>query len=202
MTAPLFWSKFLSSREQTDRFTNALVASLRSLRRVNPRDKITTIAGCELLKKLPSLWVFLEGFSNVLREVGDGRFCGISIVRWCRCKAGLGEQVCRLELGPPFSIQVRPLACGLPRRDLHNVSIVIDAFDQTVDPSEAQRFTNHVFVGDRFLPGVSFIENGPDSWAGRLIACQPCPPIFAACEVQGYEVLDWRQLRLHRRILS
>ena len=121
-------------------------------------------------------------------QVRDGRFCGVGIVRWCRCKPGRREQVCRLELSPPFSIKVRPLAGGLSRRDLHGVSIFIEAFDQTVDPSEAQRFSNYVFVGDRLLPGVTFIENEPDPWARLVVLCQPCPPIFAASEMEGYEV--------------
>ena len=46
VTAPLFESKFLSSREHTDRFANALLARLRPLRRMNPGDEVTTIAGC------------------------------------------------------------------------------------------------------------------------------------------------------------
>ena len=43
MHAPLFESKFLASREQTDRFTNAILARLRPLRHMNPDDEVATL---------------------------------------------------------------------------------------------------------------------------------------------------------------
>src|SRR5439155_8024086 len=101
---PRDWSSDVCSSDlgkQTDRFANALLARLRPLRRMNPDDEVTTIAGCQFLKELPSLGVPLEGLSDVVRQVRDGRFCGVGIVRWCRCKPGRREQVCRLELSPP-----------------------------------------------------------------------------------------------------
>src|SRR2546430_16477845 len=106
----LFESKFLPGSEQTDRFANALLARLQPLRRMNPDDEVAAMAGREFLKELPSLAVFFEGISDVVRQNGDGRFCGVGILRWRRCEAGRREQVRGLEFGPPFSIKIRPLA--------------------------------------------------------------------------------------------
>src|SRR5262245_48981231 len=129
LTSRLFESEFLSRREQTDRFAYALLARFRPLRRMNPGDEVATIAGCQFLKELPGLGVLLKGLGDVVRQIGDGRFWGVGIVRWCRGKAGRREQVCRLELSPPFSIWIRPLTGGLSGRHLYGVSIVIEAFD-------------------------------------------------------------------------
>src|SRR5262249_32931212 len=146
--APLLESKFLASREQTDRFANALLACLRTLRRMNPGHEVTTVGRRQFLEKLPSLGVLSESLGDIVRQVRDNWCCGIRIVRRRRCNTGLGEQAGSLELSPPFSIEVRPFACRSSRRHLQGVSIVIDALDQTIDPAEAQRLSNHIFVRD------------------------------------------------------
>src|SRR6266511_2400272 len=77
------------------------------------------------------------------------KWSDINRKRWAELKAaGLLTSAGRLEFRPPFAIDVGPLARGLSRCDLESVSVVIETFDKTVDPSEAQRLTNHVFVGD------------------------------------------------------
>ena len=154
---------------------------------MNPDDEVTTMGGRQFLEKLPSLGVLPESLGDVAGQVRDDRFCGVGIVRWRRYKASLCEQAGGLEISPPFSIEVRPFAGGFSRRDLHSVSIVIESFDQTVDPSEAQGLSNHIFVRDRLLPGVAFVENEPDPWAQCVVLCEPCAPLFAGSEVHRHE---------------
>jgi hypothetical protein len=64
-----------------------------------------------------------------------------------------------------LSIQTRPLAGGLPGRDLESIPIIIEAFDETIDPSEAQRLSNHVLIRNQLRTHMTLIEHKPDSWA-------------------------------------
>src|SRR5207249_5465234 len=72
-------------------------------------------------------------------------------------------------------------------------------FDETVDPSEAKRLTNGVFVADRLYPCVGLVEQEPDPWTRRVMLCQPRPPLSATPNLQRHEFCrhaDWPPLRL------
>src|SRR5260370_29992894 len=140
----LLQAKFFSRRHQCDRFANAPLARFRSFSRMNPNDEVTSVGGCQLPKELPRFGICLQRFGDVDRQVGDYWSWRVGIVRGCRCETGRREQASSLKFQPPIPIDIRPLARGLPRRDLEGVSVVIKAFDETIDPSEAQRLANGV----------------------------------------------------------
>src|SRR5687768_17650372 len=117
---------------------------------MEPNDEVTSVGGRQFPKELPRFGICLQRFGDVYGEVGDHRSWRVGVVRWCRRETGRREQAGRLEFSPTFPIDVRPLARGLSRCDLDGVSVVIETFDQAVDPSEAERLTNRVFVADRF----------------------------------------------------
>ncbi len=131
---------------------------------MNPNDEVTSVGGRQLPKELPRFGICLQRFGDVDRKVGDYWSWRVGIVRGCRCETGRREQASSLKFQPPIPIDIRPLTRGLPRRDLEGVSVVIKAFDETVDPSEAQRLTNGVFVGNRLHPCVGLVEDEPDPW--------------------------------------
>ena len=138
---------------------------------MNPHDEVTSVRRRQLAKELPRFEVGLQRFGDVHGQVGDLRSRRVGVVRRRRRQTGRREQAGRLELRPPFAIDVRPLARRLSRCDLDGVSVVIEAFDKTVDPSEAQRLTNRVFVGDRLHPCMSLVADKPDPRARRMVLC-------------------------------
>jgi len=78
-----------------------------------------------------------------------GRESPVVARRYCLRRGretGRRQQAGRLEIRPPFPIDVRRLAGGLSRRNLDRVSVGVQTFDKVVNPTKAQRFTNHVFV--------------------------------------------------------
>jgi len=160
----LLQSKFFPGRQQRDRFANPPLARFRPPGRVNPNDEVTSVGGRQLPKELPRFGICLQGFGDVGRQLGNYWSRRVGIVRGCGRETGRREQACTLKFPPPIPIDLRPLARGLPRRDLEGVSVVIETFDETVDPSEAERLTNGVFVGNRLHPGVGLVEDQPDPW--------------------------------------
>src|SRR6266511_1321672 len=107
----------------------------------------------------------------------------VTPVAWRCHPPGGGEQAGRLEFPPAFAIEVRPFAGGLSRRELAGVPVVIETFDEAVDPSEAQRLTNRVLVRDRLHSRVVLVEHEPDPWARRMVLSQPRAPLLAAPNV-------------------
>jgi hypothetical protein len=104
----LFESKFLASPEQTDGFSNALLASLRPLRRMNPDDEVTTMGRREFLEELPSLGVLPESLAK--RRGGWKRIQRLSkvtnMVAPCRRAArSIGPSLARGHA--PLSLAIR-----------------------------------------------------------------------------------------------
>src|SRR4029453_7573179 len=65
------------------------------------------------------------------------------------------------------------------------VSVVVEAFDETVNPPEAERLADHVFVGDGLLRCVGLEEHEPDTRARGVMPGQPRPPLPATRDSQG-----------------
>src|SRR5262249_1018880 len=106
---------------------------------------------------------------NVVRQVRDHWVRRVAVVRG-RCRqAGGGEQASRFEFRPSFAVTVRPLAGGLSWCELASIPVIIETFDETVHPSEAQRIENRVLVSDRLPPSVILVEHEPDAWTRRVV---------------------------------
>src|SRR6516165_5282969 len=176
----LLQSLLLARCQQCDRFANALCSRVRSLRDVNPNHEITPVRRRQLLKTPPRLRIGSEGLGNVSWQGGDSRLCRVAVVGWCRTQARSGKQASRFKLRPSFAVGVRPLALGLPRRDLESVTLVVEPLDQAVDPAETQRLAHCVLVGDRLHAGVALVENKPDARARIMVLREPgAPPLPA-----------------------
>src|SRR5262245_17861094 len=141
----LLQPKLLPCSQQRDRFANALVARFRSLGHVNPHDVVTAMARCQFLEGLPGAGIRLQRLGDVRRQDRDDRAWRVRVGRRPGRDAGRCEQARRLEFRPPFAIDVRPLTGWLPRRYLDSISIVIEAFDETVNPSETESLADHLF---------------------------------------------------------
>src|SRR5438874_4165509 len=61
------------------------------------------------------------------------------------------------------TVGVGPFARRPPRRHLDGVPIGVETLDETVNPSEAQRLTNQVFIGHRLLTRMGLVKDEPDS---------------------------------------
>ena len=109
---------------------------------MNPSYKVAPVGGRQLPKESPGFRTRLQRLSDVRRQVRDGWPCPISVVRGRRRQPGGGEQSGRLEFRPALAIGIGPFAGGLPRRELASVPVVIEAFDEAVDPAEAQSLSN------------------------------------------------------------
>src|SRR5260370_28672339 len=175
----LLQAKLFSRRQQCDRFANAPFARFRLFGCMNPNDEVTSVGGRQLPKEFPRFGICLQRLGDVDRQVGDYRSWRVGVARWCRRETRRREQAPRLEFHPPFPIDVRPLARGLSRRDLKGVSVVIETFDKTVDPSEAKRLANGVFVADRLYPCVGLVEHDPTPSTLRRMLSPPRAPFSA-----------------------
>jgi hypothetical protein len=67
------------------------------------------------------------------------------------------------------------------------MSSVIEALDQTVDLTEAERLTDSVLIWDRLHPRVALAEHELDSWAGRVVLRQPCLPLPSSTNIERDE---------------
>jgi hypothetical protein len=162
---------------------------------MNPHDEVTSVGGRQLPKEFPRSGIRPQRFGDVGRQVRDYWSWRVGVVRWRGRETGRREQAGRLEFHPPFPIDVRPLARPLSRRNFESISVVIETFDKTVNPSEAKRLTNGVFVGHRLDPCMGLVELDPDSWTRRVMLCQPRPPLSTTRNLQGHELCrhaEWR----------
>jgi len=98
---------------------------------------MTLVGWRQLLKETRCFRIRLQRFGDAGRQVRDCRSRRVCVRGWRCCQPGRGEEANPLEFRPAFAIDVRPLAGGLSRRELARVPIVIEAFDEAVDPSEA-----------------------------------------------------------------
>src|SRR5882762_1665412 len=168
-----FQPELLTSREQTDCFANALLPRFRTLGYMDPNHKVTPMRRRQLLKEIPRFRIFLQSFGDVGRQVRNYRPRRIFVAGRRRRETRGVEQAGRLELRPALTIDVRPLAGGLSRRELEGVPVVIETLDQAVDPSEAQRLANRVLVRNGLCQRVLLMEHEPDPRTRRMVLSQP-----------------------------
>src|SRR5215510_12764346 len=109
--------------------------------------------------------------------------CRVAVCRWSRSEAGGCEQTSCLEFVPASPVYVRPFARRFTRRDFDGVAIVVQAFDQTVDPSKTERLACKVFMGHRIDSGVLLVADEPDAGTRRVVLREPLPPLFPRSHV-------------------
>ena len=182
----------LASGEQFDRLAKAPFAGLRSLGRVNPHDEITPVRRRKRLKVSPGLEVRLDSSPNVGRQLRNPWTWRIPVSSRSCSQAGRGEEAGRLELVPASPVDVRPLARWLARRDFDRIAIVVQAFDQAVDPPEAERLVHEVFIRHGFDAGVLLVADKPDAGTGRVVPGEPSPPLFPCSHVERDQTLRHR----------
>src|SRR5437870_3252346 len=87
---------------------------------------------------------------NILRNFqGQLRRRIIASISWRAVQSSRHQSPDRLKLRIPLAIDSGPPAVGSPRRELAGVTRIIQTLDQTIDPSEAERFIEGVLVSDR-----------------------------------------------------
>src|SRR5947209_11441160 len=67
----LFQAELSAGREQRQRFTDAPLASFRSLRDVNPDDEVAALPARQRLKEAPRLWTGFECLPDVAWQLGN-----------------------------------------------------------------------------------------------------------------------------------
>ena len=77
------------------------------------------------------------------------------------------------ELLPAFAVDVRPFTRRLARRDFDRVPVVVQPFDQAVDPAEAECFAYEVFIRHRLDACVLLVPHEPDAGARRVVLGEP-----------------------------
>src|SRR5215470_1199248 len=104
---------------------------------MNPNDKVTALAWCQPPEELPCLRIRLYRLRDVARQVGNYRLGRVGVFSRSRRETCRSQEAGRLQLRPPSPIDRRPLAGGLSRRHLDRISMVVEALDKTVNPTEA-----------------------------------------------------------------
>src|SRR6266550_1016695 len=184
MSRRLFQAKLSARREQRQRFADAPLASLRSLGDMDPDNEVATLPWRQLLKKGPRIRIRFDCRSDVARQLGNVWLRRVSVLARRRGQAGWRQQPRGVQLRPAPTIDVGPFARGFARRDLDCEAVVVDAFDQAVDPAEAERFANEVLVRQRFHARVGLVNYEPNSATRFLVLCEPRVPFRARSDVE------------------
>jgi len=180
----LFQAELPARRKQRDRFADAPLSSLRSLRDVDPDDEVAALPSRQLLKKTPRLGVGFDCLSDVTRQLGNARLRRVSVLGRGGRQAHRRQQPRRLQFRPAPAIDVGPSARGFARRHLDREPVVVETFHEAVDPAEAERFANEVLVRHRLHTGVRLVKDDPHSAAGRVVLSEPGAPFCASSDVE------------------
>src|SRR4051812_3071487 len=103
---------------------------------MNPNDELTALAWCQRSEELPCFGIRLERFRNVDRQVGNYRLWRVRVFGRRRRETCRSQKAFGFQLRPPSPIGRRPFARGLSRRHLERIPVVVEALDETVDPTE------------------------------------------------------------------
>ena len=122
-----------------------------------------------------------QRFLNVLRDLrARPRRWPWRIASSSRCsvQASRHQPPACLELRIAFAVRGRPDAIRLARCELAGITRIIEALDETIDSSEAQRFIDSIVVGDRSPPGVTLVEDEPHLRLRLVMIGEPFPPLL------------------------
>src|SRR3954469_19253914 len=126
---------------------------------MNPYDKISTMAGGELLKIAPCLRLQFQSLRNVDWQHRHGSSRLIAVVGR-RCGDTRGHKQTRLlEFRPSLPIADRPFAPRPPRSELARMPVFIQTLDQAVNPPETQCFKNGILIRHALHPRVPAVKN-------------------------------------------
>src|SRR5688500_682061 len=121
---------------------------------MNPDNEMPPIRRSQFLKEVPGLRILLQRLGDVRRQMRNRWLWRIGIIRR-RCReARRRQQALGLELQPALAIDIRPVAARLARRELARIAFIVEALDEAVDPSEAQRFAHRILIRYRLASGV------------------------------------------------
>jgi hypothetical protein len=111
----------------------------------------------------------------------------VGTVRWGSIDPGRHQSPTGFKCRVTLPVDGRPSAVRSTRRELERIAPVVQALDQAVHPTKAQRLVYRVLVSDRRDPGVLFVENEPDLGLRVMVPGEPLPPLVGG---------RWRK-RLH-----
>jgi len=94
-----------------------------------------------------------------------------------------------LEPRIPFAIGGRPSAVRLPRRELPGIPIVVEAFDEAINPAETQCLIEGIVVGDGWKPRLTLVEYEPHLRFRVEVLGEPLSPLFAGPHFKGLQTL-------------
>lgn len=108
----------------------------------------------------------------------------------CRRRSfpGGGELARGFQFFISFAVAIRPRACAFSWGKLAQITVLIEAFYQTVDPSETQRFPNGILIRNCLKAGGRLIVHEPYARTGSVVLLEPRTPLPAAAYVELDEV--------------
>lgn len=165
-----------------------MFTSLRALGGVNPAHKVIPVTGRQILKEAPGFWTCLQCLREIFRQVRNGRRPRVRLGSWRRSESCRSQQSGSFKFSPALAIDCRPLTRGLSRSELARVAIFIEAFDQAIDPSEAERLAHRIFIRNALHGCVLFMEYEPHAWACSMVFLQPFSPLLAVANLEQNEI--------------
>src|SRR5438128_953360 len=84
-----------------------------------------------------------------------------------------------------FFVNGRPVLVIASRREFPRVPVIVDTFDETIDPAIAQGFIQCVVVGDARLTRMFLRKQKPDFTDRSVVAGKPMAPGLLVFAING-----------------
>ena len=163
-----FQTQLLASRQQIHRFAKASLLRRRLFGRIDPTDVCPSVRWRQLLEILPRTCVRFQSSLDVRRDHRRRWPWGIpASARRCPLQSRCSQQSARLEVRVAATIDGGPLAVSVSRRELPRVAVVIQASDNAVDPTEAERLLDGRVIADPIIGRTKALSVGPCSGSRR-----------------------------------